>query len=61
MANKSAIEIKVAMLRAKPRITQAQIARELQLTRAAVNQVINGRGISKRVSEYIEKKLRGRA
>jgi len=55
MGSPDSIEIKVAMVRAK--ISQAQIARELKITRMTVNQVINGRIKSKRVSEYLAKKL----
>jgi len=57
MENHDSIEIQVAMLRAKPKITQAQIGRELKISRAAVNKAINGRGKSKRVMEYLRKRL----
>jgi len=55
MKKPDSIEIKVAMLRAK--LSQAQVARELKITRATVNQVISGRAISKRVSDYLAKRL----
>jgi DNA-binding XRE family transcriptional regulator len=57
MENQDSIEIQIAMMRAKPRITQAQIGRDLKISRAAVNKVINGRGKSKRVMDYLRKKL----
>jgi len=57
MENQDSIEIKIAMLRARPPITQAEIARELGITRVTVNQVINGRTKSKRVMDYLVKRL----
>ncbi len=53
MKKNKATEIKVALLRAG--VTQAQIAKDLGLTIASVNGVIQGRCKSTRVMDYIEK------
>lgn len=53
MSFSSATEIRVCLLRQG--VTQAQIARELGLTKGTVNQVIHGKCKSQRVQEFIEK------
>jgi len=53
MEHDKATEIKVALLRLG--ITQAQIARDLGIHIVSVNQVINGRFKSRRVSNYIQR------
>lgn len=50
-AVKRATRIKIAML--KLGLSQANIAKELNLTRQTVNKVINGKGVSKKVDNYI--------
>ena len=51
MPNEKAIKIKVALLQLG--LSQAQIARDLGTTRVAVNRVVNGRGRSKKIENYI--------
>ena len=46
----------ITLIRAKMKekhIFSATIARELNVTRQAVNLVLNGKGVSKRVEEYL--------
>lgn len=52
METNHATEIKVTLLRLG--VTQAQIARELAVSRVSVNQVVNGSRKSRRISDYIE-------
>jgi len=52
METNKATEIKVILLRLG--ISQAQIARELAVSRVSVNQVVNGSRKSRRISAYIE-------
>ena len=52
MEPNKATEIKVALLRLK--ITQSQIASDLDVSVQSVNQVIHGIRNSRRISEYVE-------
>ena len=51
MDKEKAIKITISLL--KLGISQAQIAKELQLNRSTVNKVIRGRARSKRIDDYI--------
>lgn len=55
MSKEKAIKIKVSLLQMG--ISQAQIARDLELDRSSVNQVINGTRRSQRVENYLNEIL----
>ena len=51
MPENTAIEIKIAIMRAGT--SQAQLARELKVTRQSVGRVIKGQCISKKIEDYL--------
>lgn len=57
VADMSPTDIRVAMLTAKPKVTQAGIARKLHVTQESVYRVIEGHFVSDRIRKEIADQL----